>query len=99
MLMLEILDWFWLKLVVDLFEYEKYYYLLVVDYFFKWFEVIKLENLLSKIIVNCLKELFLKYGFIDEMIIDNGFQFFFVDFKDFLFEFEFKYVISSLYYV
>lgn len=98
MLMPEIPDRPWSKLAADLFEHEKHHYLLVVDYFSKWPEVIKLENLSSKTTVNCLKELLSKYGLIDEMITDNGPQFSSADFKDFSSEFEFKHVTSSPHY-
>lgn len=45
-------------IAADLLEYQNHHYLLVVDYFSKWPEVIKLDNLSSKTTIACLKDLF-----------------------------------------
>lgn len=52
----------------------------------------------SKTTVDCSKELLSKEGLIDEMINENGLPFSSEDFKDFLSEFGFKHVTSSLHY-
>lgn len=57
-----------------------------------------LENMPSKTTVDCSKELLSKEGLIDEMINENGLPFSSEDFQDFLSEFGFKHVTSSLHY-
>ena len=95
MLLPDIPDRPWSKIAADLFEYQNHHYLLIVDYFSKWPEVIKLDNLSSKTTITCLKGLISRYGFIDEIISDNGPQFSSMDFKTFSTEFGFKHVTSS----
>lgn len=95
MLLPEVPDRPWSKIAADVFEYQNHYYLLVVDYFSKWPEVIKLDNLSSKTTITCLKGLISRYGFIDEIISDNGPQFSSLEFKTFSTEFGFKHVTSS----
>ena len=65
----------WSKLAADLFEFRGIHYLLVVDYFSKWPEVLKLGNLSSSNTVSYTKGLFSKYGIPDEVVSDNGPQF------------------------
>ena len=62
MLVPEIPDRPWSKIAADLFEYQNHHYLLVVDYFSKWPEVIKLDNLSSRTTIICLKGLISRYG-------------------------------------
>ena len=95
MLLPDIPDRPWSKIAADLFEYQNHHYLLIVDYFSKWLEVIKLDNLSSKTTITCLKGLISRYGFIDEIISDNGPQFSSMEFKTFSTEFGFKHVTSS----
>lgn len=95
MLLPEVPDRPWSKIAADVFEYQNHHYLLVVDYFSKWPEVIKLDNLSSKTTITCLKGLISRYGFIDEIISDNGPQFSSLEFKTFSTEFGFKHVTSS----
>ncbi|CAC5366661.1 unnamed protein product [Mytilus coruscus] len=75
MLMPEISERPWSKLAVDLFEYQKQHYLLVVDYYSKWSEVMKLNNETSKYSIDYLKGLMSRFGYIDELVSDNGPQF------------------------
>ena len=59
----------------DLFEYNGVHYLLCVDYYSKWIEFAKLDNLTSGNIICHLKSQFARYGIPDELISDNGPQY------------------------
>ncbi|CAC5401780.1 unnamed protein product [Mytilus coruscus] len=95
MLMPEIPERPWSKLATDLFEYQKQHYLLVVDYYSKWPEVMKLDNETSKSTIDYLKGLMSRFGYIDELVSDNGPQFSSLEFKRFATEYGFKHTTSS----
>jgi hypothetical protein len=67
MIMPEIPDRPWSKIAADLFEYQSQHYLLVVDYFSKWPEVLKLDNQSSKNTIVYMKGLMSRYGYVDEV--------------------------------
>ncbi|VDI67892.1 Hypothetical predicted protein [Mytilus galloprovincialis] len=89
MLMPEIPERPWSKVATDLFEYQKQHYLLVVDYYSKWPEVMKLDNETSKNTIDYLKGLMSRFGYIDELVSDNGPQFSSLEFKRFATEYGF----------
>ena len=62
----------WSTVGTDLFEYNGVHYLLCVDYYSKWIEVTKLDNLTSGNIICHLRSQFARYGIHDELISDNG---------------------------
>ncbi|CAC5391222.1 unnamed protein product [Mytilus coruscus] len=95
MLMPEIPERPWSKLAVDLFEYQKQHYLLVVDYYSKWPEVMKLDNETSRNTIDYLKGLMSRFGYIDVLVSDNGPQFSSLEFKRFATEYGFKHTTSS----
>lgn len=65
-------DLFWERVVLDIFVFEGEYYLLLVDYFFKFIEVIKLKDLIFLEIIEVLKEYFSWYGILVKFVIDCG---------------------------
>ena len=85
----------WSKLGVDLFEFQNRHYLLVVDYYAKWPEVLKLDKLTSKNTIDHMKGLFSRYGYPDIVFTDNGPQFSSLEFKLFAKEFSFVHSTSS----
>jgi hypothetical protein len=98
MIMPEIPDRPWSKIAADLFEYQSQHYLLVVDYFSKWPEVLKLDNQSSKNTIVYMKGLMSRYGYVDEVITDNGPQFGSADFKSFATAYGFRHVTSTPHY-
>jgi hypothetical protein len=98
MIMPEIPDRPWSIIAADLFEYQSQHYLLVVDYFSKWPEVLKLDNQSSKNTIEYMKGLMSRYGYVDEVITDNGPQFGSAEFKSFATEYGFRHVASSPHY-
>ena len=55
-----------------MFERNGDHYLLYVDYYSKWIEVVKLDNSISSNIICHLKSQFARHGIPDELIGDNG---------------------------
>lgn len=58
----------WKMLGTDLFHLKKDNYLLVVDYFSRYFEISKLKNTTSQSIVNHLKSIFARHGIPDTLV-------------------------------
>lgn len=68
-----ILNKFWEMVVIDLFIWDKFEYLIIVDYYFRYFEVVKLLDIKSIIVIIYIKFIFVRYGILFEVISDNGF--------------------------
>lgn len=65
----------WSKIASDIFVYQQNHFLLIVDYYSKWPEIMILKDLSSLQVINSLKSIFSKYGIPDELISDNGPQY------------------------
>lgn len=63
------------KIAADLFQYKDEHYLLTVDYYSKWPEVDKLDSTKSANVICYLKKQMSRFGYIDQLITDNGPQF------------------------
>ncbi|XP_047990171.1 uncharacterized protein K02A2.6-like [Leguminivora glycinivorella] len=91
----EIPDRAWSKIGVDVFHYKEKKYLLVVDYFSKFLEVIELNCLLSSHIIEQLKIVFSHQGIPNIVISDNGPEFSSSQFKQFSQQWCFEHITSS----
>jgi transposase InsO family protein len=85
----------WLKLGSDIFELNRQYYLIVVDYYSKFFEVVQLNNLSSRTIINHIKSMIARHGYPLEIVSDNGPQYSSKEFKEFADTYGFKHTTSS----
>ena len=85
----------WEKLATDLFEYKNKSYLLVVDYYSKFFEVSVLNNTKTETVIMHMKSMFSRHGIPDVVVSDNGPQYASQKFKEFAKEWEFSHVTSS----
>ena len=65
----------WQRVATDLFELNKAQYLIVVDYFSRYMEVVKLSSTTSSSVINSLKSFFARHGIPNELDTDNGLQF------------------------
>jgi hypothetical protein len=71
-------------------------YLLLVDYYFKWPEVHKFDNLSSRNTIAYVKSTFSRNGVPDIFFTDNGCQFSSQEFKDFATEYGLHIVHQAL---
>lgn len=85
------------KLGMDLLDFEGKPFLIVVDYFSKWLEIIKLNNKTASAIIDKLIDLFATHGHPRTIIADNM-PFGSREFRNFSQEFEFDLITSSPYY-
>lgn len=85
----------WEKVATDLFEYKNKSYLLVVDYYSKFFEVCLLNNIRSETVITHMKSIFARHGIPDIIVSDNAKQYTSEKFKAFEKTWEFKHVTSS----
>jgi transposase InsO family protein len=86
------------KISVDIFEMRGRQYLLSVDYFSKWPEVSRLDNMTSRNVIAYLKSHISKYGIPDEIISDNARQFTSQEFRQFARDYGFQHITSSPYH-
>jgi len=59
------------KIAADIAEFDSALYLIVVDYYSRWIEAIRIGNKNSSTIINKLKEIFARFGIPDTLIADN----------------------------
>ena len=88
----------WEKVGADLFELNGATYLLVVDYFSRFPEAVKLTSTTSKSIINALKAIFFRHGIPAVLMSDNGPQFDSTTMKAFASEYSFTHTTSSPHY-
>ena len=83
----------------DLFILEKVTYLLVVNYYSRYVEVVALPKSTSSLkIIQALKTIFARHGIPDEVHSDNGPQYHSDEFAQFAKEWGFQHSTSSLWY-
>ncbi|XDV38013.1 hypothetical protein PO909_007505 [Leuciscus waleckii] len=85
----------WSKLGMDLFHFRDADYLLVVDYFSKYPEIAKLNDMTSKQVIAVLKSMFARHGVPDELFSNNGRQFVSAEMRAFAASWEFIHRTSS----
>ena len=85
----------WEKVATDLFQLNS---LLVVDYFLRYPEVIKLSSTTSKAVISSLKTIFSRHGVPQVLMSDNGPQFDSSEIKEFAATYAFKHITSSPHY-
>ena len=88
----------WQKIAVDLFELDKQEYVVMVDYYSKFFEVSHLPNSKSKTVTNHIKPQLARYGIPEVIVSDNGSEFSRDEFAEFEREYGFKHISSSPWY-
>ena len=65
----------WVMIGLDLFYFRGSNWLLIIDCFSKYIEVVKLQTSDSISVINILKSIFARFGIAKEMCSDNGLQF------------------------
>ena len=72
-------------------------YLIAVDYFSRYPEVVKLTTVTSQSVITALKSLFSRHGIPEEVVSDNGPQYSSQEFTDFSKAYNFRHTTSSPY--
>ena len=85
----------WHKVGVDAFELDKQSYIVAVDYYSRYLEVMHLPDMTSKTVILKLKVLFGRYGIPYELVTDGGTQFTSNEFKEFSSAYSFRHSVSS----
>lgn len=88
----------WQKVASDLFHFKGKTYMLCVDYFSRYPEVIKLSNTTSKGVIAAFKYIFAHHGIPEILLSDNGPQYSSLDMKEFASTYGFKHITSSPHY-
>jgi len=76
-------EWPWQVVGTDLFQLENIDYLIITDYYSRFFKVAKVENTKNVTVIQHLKSIFARHGIPFEVKSDNGSQFSSREFKDF----------------
>ena len=85
----------WQKIAVDLFVLDKQDYVVIVDYYSKFFEVSHLPNSKSKTVINHIKPHLARYGIPEIIISHNGPEFSSHEFEELAKHYGFKHITSS----
>ena len=85
----------WERIATDLYEIKGRVYIIVVDYYSRWFEIKRLRDETSKSIIKVLKELFATHGIPDLIMSDNGPQYSAGSFRQFAATYGFVHTTSS----
>lgn len=85
----------WNKIGSDIFEYNRKYFLILVDYFSNFVEVSPLTSITSKSVIAAMKDQFARHGIPHELITDNGPAYVSKEFKAFTHTWGFKHSTSS----
>ena len=80
---------------LDLFSYKGKDYLLIVDYYSRFFEVVKLPDMRAATIVTNTKSIFSRHGIPEVVMSDNGPQYTSSEYKSFSEAWEFSHETSS----
>ena len=88
----------WQKVGIDLFEWKKNHYLLIVDYISRFIEISKLNRLTSDEIIIYTKSIFARHGIPEVVSSDNSPQFRSDVYRKFAINYQFNHVTSSPYF-
>ncbi|UYV66635.1 hypothetical protein LAZ67_4002419 [Cordylochernes scorpioides] len=86
----------WQKIGMDLFKFENKWYLVVIDYYSRFPEMIQLDRLTASVVVRSCKSIFARHGIPEAVVSDNGTQFGAArEFANFARQYGFTHVTSS----
>lgn len=74
---------------MDLFEWSKKQYILIIDFFSRYIEVAQLKYTSAEVTIKAVKEAFARHGTPETVVSDNGPQFSSEQFKQFTKEYQF----------
>jgi transposase InsO family protein len=88
-------DYPWQLVGTDLFELNQKHYLLVVDYFSRYLEVLQLSSTTPASVITTLKTIFARHGILEILCSDNGPQYSSGEFVQFTSSYGLNHVTSS----
>jgi transposase InsO family protein len=88
----------WQRIAADLCEIDGQRYLVVVDYFSRWLEIIHMTTTTCQHVIGKLKCMYARFGVHEQLVTDNGPQFTAHEFSAFATEYDFEHVTSSPYF-
>ena len=88
-------DYPWQRVGTDLFQLKGSTYIIVIDYFSRYPEVIKLKGTTSGHVIDALKAVFSRHGIPETVVSDNGPQYSSQEFTDFARQYDFCHLTSS----
>lgn len=91
----EIPEYPWQITATDLFTWENKHYLIVVDYYSRYFEVKQLPDLKSTTVISRIKAIYARWGVSEKLVSDNGPCYSSQEFANFASEWDFLHVTSS----
>ena len=80
----------WEIVGTDLYTYERRKYIIVVDYYSRYFETMLLRSEKSIVAINALKSIFARHGIPETVLSDNGSQYISQEFKEFQHKYGFQ---------
>ena len=83
---------------MDLFEWRRHTYLIIVDYYSRFKEISQLDQTTAEAVIHRCKNIFSKHAILEEVVMDNGSQFDSNAFRKFSHEYQFCHIISRPYY-
>ncbi len=88
----------WQKVGTDLFEWRQRMFLLVVDYYSRYVEIARLNQLTAEEIITHTKSIFARHGIPEEVVSDNGPQYSSQAYAEFAKAYQFRHITSSPYF-
>ena len=88
----------WEKIGTDLFEFKGTAYLLLVDYYSRYIEIVKLSTTTALGVISAMKPIFARHGIPNVIISDNGPQYASQELRDFAAAYNFQHFTSSPYH-
>ena len=88
----------WQNVLTDLFQWNDRNYVLVMDYYSRYFEVAQLHNTKATTVINQRKSMFARHRIPVKVISDQGPQYSSSEFEDFIKMWGFEHQTSSPYY-
>ena len=85
----------WQVLAADLFVLPRGKFLVLVDYYPKYFELTQLKDSTSATLINCLQQHMSRHGIPEILYSDNGPKFSSLEFRQFAKSYQFQHVTSS----
>ncbi|CAK1597693.1 unnamed protein product [Parnassius mnemosyne] len=85
----------WSKVGIDVFHFGTKSFVLIIDYYSKFVELIKINCLKSELIVKKIKQVFSRHGIPEIVMTDNGPEFASNTFREFSHDWKFQHVTSS----